>query len=176
MSDVRGRSCRLTLVRQSGRTSRATAVPRRPNARPVAPEEDAAATAPAGEAGDAFDGEVDPQGLEATIAEHRTLTDGKGDADHHLNGDDRCGQDLDVQQVGEDRRGGKRRRGDEQGRAGPECGGGCPSATNDALRSMIPAGTRDTTKARPRRAAMEVNPLWETWRDSTAKRATVEAP
>ncbi len=59
---------------------------------------------------------------------------------------------------------------------GRRAGGGCPSDTSDALRSMMPAGTRDTTKASPRRAAMEVNPLGETWRDSTAKRATVEAP
>ena len=40
-------------------------------------------------------------------AEHRSLTDGEGDADHHLDRDDGGSQDLDVQQVGEDRRRGK---------------------------------------------------------------------
>jgi len=55
-------------------------------------------------------------------------------------------------------------------------GGGLPSATREALRSWIPAGISETTNARLKSAAnAEKEERWE-WRDSTARRATVDPP
>ena len=130
-----------------------------PSARPVTPKAMPADRAQH-ESSNPFDDQVDAQCLEPMAAQQRALAHGERNRHDHLNGDDGRREHGHVQKVREHRcRGRGTRLRSMPAERGRSAGGGCPSATSDALRSVIPAGTREMTKASPSRAAMEVKPV-----------------